>query len=88
MATKVIAGKEVQVNDEGYMTNPAEWTKEIAVELAKEEGILCGISSGAATAAAARLAAAGEFDGKTMVVILPDAGERYLSTWLFEDIGT
>jgi len=40
MATRVIAGKTVQVNDEGFMTNPAEWTKEIAVELAKEEGIL------------------------------------------------
>lgn len=39
MAVKTIAGKEVQVNDEGFMTNPAEWTKEIAVELAKEEGI-------------------------------------------------
>lgn len=39
MAVKKIAGKEVQVNDEGFMTNPAEWTKEIAVELAKEEGI-------------------------------------------------
>ena len=39
MATKTIAGKEVQVNDEGFMTNPAEWTKEIAIELAKEEGI-------------------------------------------------
>ena len=39
MAVKKIAGKEVQVNDEGFMTNPAEWTKEIAVEMAKEEGI-------------------------------------------------
>ncbi len=39
MATKTIAGKTVQVNDEGFMTNPAEWTKDIAVELAKEEGI-------------------------------------------------
>ena len=39
MATKTIAGKTVQVNDEGFMTNPAEWTKEIAVEMAKEEGI-------------------------------------------------
>ena len=39
MATKVIAGATVQVNDEGFMTNPAEWTKEIAVEIAKEEGI-------------------------------------------------
>lgn len=39
MATKTISGKTVQVNDEGFMTNPAEWDKEIAVELAKEEGI-------------------------------------------------
>ncbi len=39
MATRVIAGKTVQVNDEGFMTNPAEWTKEISVEIAKEEGI-------------------------------------------------
>jgi tRNA 2-thiouridine synthesizing protein E len=39
MATRDIAGKTVQVNEEGFMTNPAEWTKEIAVELAKEEGI-------------------------------------------------
>lgn len=39
MAVKKIAGKDVQVNEEGFMTNPAEWTKEIAVELAKEEGI-------------------------------------------------
>jgi tRNA 2-thiouridine synthesizing protein E len=39
MATRTIAGKTVQVNDEGFMTNPAEWNKEIAVEIAKEEGI-------------------------------------------------
>jgi dissimilatory sulfite reductase related protein len=39
MATKTICGKTVQVNDEGFMTNPAEWDREIAVELAKEEGI-------------------------------------------------
>jgi len=39
MPTKIIAGKNIQVNEEGYMTNPAEWTDEIAVELAKEEGI-------------------------------------------------
>lgn len=39
MATKIIAGVEVQVNEEGFLTNPAEWTKEIAVELAKEEGV-------------------------------------------------
>ncbi|HNR02404.1 MAG TPA: TusE/DsrC/DsvC family sulfur relay protein [Anaerolineaceae bacterium] len=39
MATKKIAGIDVNVNEEGFLTNPAEWTKEIAVELAKEEGI-------------------------------------------------
>ncbi len=39
MATRTIAGKTVQVNEEGFMTNPGEWTKEIAVEIAKEEGI-------------------------------------------------
>jgi TusE/DsrC/DsvC family sulfur relay protein len=40
MATKVIAGVTVQVNDEGFLTNPAEWTQDIAVEIAKEEGIV------------------------------------------------
>ncbi len=40
MTTKVIAGKTVQVNEEGYMTIPTEWTREIAVEMAKEEGIV------------------------------------------------
>ncbi len=39
MATRTICGKVVQVNDEGFMTNPAEWNKDIAVELAKEEGL-------------------------------------------------
>ena len=39
MATRTICGKVVQVNDEGFMTNPSEWDKDIAVELAKEEGI-------------------------------------------------
>ena len=39
MATRTIAGIEVQINEEGFLTNPAEWTKEIAIELAKEEGI-------------------------------------------------
>jgi TusE/DsrC/DsvC family sulfur relay protein len=39
MAIRTIAGKTVQVNDEGFMTNPSEWAKEIAVDLAKEEGI-------------------------------------------------
>ncbi len=39
MATRTIAGKEVQVNDEGFMTDPAEWNKEIAAEIAAEEGL-------------------------------------------------
>ena len=59
---------------------------EFARRLAREEGILCGISSGAAAAAAARLAADDEFVGKTIVVILPDAGERYLSSVLYDSI--
>ncbi|MGI9176829.1 MAG: cysteine synthase A [Pirellulales bacterium] len=56
----------------------------IARRLAKEEGILCGISCGAAMHAALRVAARPESDGKTIVVILPDSGERYLSTGLYE----
>ena len=59
---------------------------DFARRLAKEEGILVGISCGAATAVAVRLAKQAEFAGKTIVVILPDAGERYLSTILFEGI--
>ena len=56
----------------------------MARRLAREEGILSGISCGAAVAAAARLAQLPEFKGKTFVVILPDAAERYLSSPLFE----
>ena len=59
----------------------------VARQLARQEGLLSGISSGAAVAAALRLARLDEFAGKTFVVILPDAGERYLSTVLFEGIG-
>ena len=57
---------------------------EAAKLLAKEEGILVGISSGAALCAAIRLAEEDAYRGKTIVVLLPDTGERYLSTPLFE----
>ena len=59
---------------------------EYARRLAREEGILAGISCGAAVAVAARLAQKEENAGKTIVVILPDSGERYLSTALFEGV--
>lgn len=65
-------------------------TSEEAIEharrLAREEGLLSGVSCGAAIAVALRLARSGEFDGKTIVAILPDSGERYLTGPLFEGI--
>jgi len=59
---------------------------DMARRLAREEGLLVGISSGAAVAAALRLAGETEFMGKTIVVVLPDLAERYLSTALFEGL--
>lgn len=67
----------VQVSNEKALDN--------ARRLAREEGVLAGISSGAALAAALEVAARPENQGKQMVVILPDTGERYLSTELFSD---
>jgi cysteine synthase len=63
-----------------------EETLEMAQRLAKEEGILSGISSGAAAAVAVRLGKSREFAGKVIVAVLPDAAERYLSTALFENL--
>lgn len=58
-----------------------------ARRLTREEGLLSGISSGAATAVAVRLAKRPQHSRKTIVVVLPDSGERYLSSTLFENIG-
>lgn len=59
---------------------------ELAPRIAREEGITCGISCGAAMAAALKVAARPESAGKTIVVVLPDSGERYLSTPLFDSV--
>ena len=65
----------------------SEEAVEMARRLGKEEGILVGISCGAAMHIANKLAHSDEFAGKTIVVVLPDAGERYLSTVLFQGVG-
>ncbi|MCY1211771.1 Cysteine synthase A [compost metagenome] len=62
--------------------------KAMALRLMREEGILCGISSGAAMAVAVRLAERPDMQGKTIVVVLPDSGESYLSSMLFDGLFT
>jgi len=75
---------DVSVIDE-IMTVSAEDAGDMARRLAKEEGILAGISSGANIWAAVELAKRPENKGKTIVAIICDTGERYLSTWLFDE---
>jgi cysteine synthase A len=83
------AGFVPQVYDKGivdeiYQTDDVK-AGNIARRAAKEEGILVGISSGAALEAALTIAKRLENKGKTIVAVLPDTGERYLSTWLWEE---
>jgi cysteine synthase A len=84
------AGFVPQVLDMSLVDSIEQVSNEEAVlyarRLAREEGILSGISSGAAVASAVRLAHEPENEGKTIVVVLPDSGERYLSSVLFEGL--
>ncbi len=85
------AGFKPEILDLDLVDEIATVTSEEAIEYARrlhrEEGITCGISCGAAAAVAVRLAKAPENRGKLIVTVFPDAGERYLSTALFEGIG-
>ncbi len=84
------AGFVPEVLDLSIVDQVEQVTNEEAIDyarrLTRREGILSGISSGAAAAVAARLAAKAEHEGKTIVVVLPDSGERYLSSVLFDGI--
>lgn len=79
-----------EVLDRGLLTEVLTATSEESIEtsrkLATDEGLLVGISAGANVSAALRLAAREEYKGKTIVVVLPDFGERYISTVLYDDI--
>jgi cysteine synthase A len=85
------AGFKPDVLDLSLVDEIATVSNEEAIEYARrlhlEEGITCGISSGAAVAVATSIAKKPENAGKVIVTVLPDAGERYLSTALFENIG-
>jgi cysteine synthase A len=74
---------DISLIDEIYQTDEVK-AADAARRLAKEEGIFAGISSGSALEAALTIAKRPENNGKTIVAILPDSGERYLSTWLWE----
>jgi cysteine synthase A len=93
------AGSLIQGIGAGFVPKILDWSVVDRVEgvrdrdaiimtrrLAREEGLLCGISSGAAVAAAARLAADPAYNNKNIVVILPDGGDRYVSTVLYSDL--
>ena len=78
-----------EILDQGIWDELLHIESDVAITYARraaaEEGLLVGISSGAALAAATELARRPEFEGKTIVTVLPDTGERYLSTPLFKD---
>jgi len=75
---------DASVVDEVYLTNDVK-AGTVARRAAKEEGIFMGISSGSALEAALTIAKRPENKGKMIVALLPDSGDRYLSTWLFEE---
>ena len=77
---------ETDLIDE-IITVSAEEAGRTARKLAREEGIFVGISAGANVAAAMKMAAREEYRGKTIVTVGCDTGERYLSTWLYQEEG-